>query len=163
MRACLRLGRCGRQVPDALIRLCRQFVAQIRAMPCSGSVPSDREPPAAVWRSGRPNLREVPGEREPPLKPRHPTSRKMSASSPIEKPMVASNSPMAMNDTASPWRARGDRSCSQARRQCFGLRTNIFLAGSQHVGTHARGPYINKLPSPLPGQPRRRRKQGQGR
>jgi hypothetical protein len=28
-------------------------------MPCSGSVPSDREPPAAVWRSGRPNLREV--------------------------------------------------------------------------------------------------------
>jgi hypothetical protein len=24
-----------------------------------GSVPSDREPPAAVWRSGRPNLREV--------------------------------------------------------------------------------------------------------
>ena len=59
MRAYLRLGRCGQQVPDALIRLCRQCVAQLRAMPCSGSVPSDREPPAAVWRSGRPNLREV--------------------------------------------------------------------------------------------------------
>jgi hypothetical protein len=31
-----------------------------------------------------------------------------------------------------------------------------------HVGTHARGPYISKLPSPLPGQPRRHESKGKG-
>jgi hypothetical protein len=68
---------------------------------------------AAVWRSGRPNLREVrPQARAAPETSAPATqaraapetsapaiSRKMPASSPIEKPMVATNSPMATNET----------------------------------------------------------------
>jgi hypothetical protein len=77
-----------------------------------GSVPSDREPPAAVWRSGRPNLREVRRQARATPETSAPDIAEDVGIQPIEKPMVASNSPMAMNETATPWRARGDRSCS---------------------------------------------------